>query len=102
MCKVVKLGKTFLRHLYQKIAQTYHYIRFNVQVRSDLMWWALFIHSWNGVSILREYGEPQQFNHEIWTDASGMFGYGALWGKWWLQASWSKVYKDIPCEVELL
>ncbi|XP_065884054.1 uncharacterized protein [Dysidea avara] len=96
-CKVVRPGKTFLRHLYQKLSQTaqpYHHISFNMPVRSDLMWWALFLRSWNGVSILREYGGPQQFSNEIWTDASGTFGCGAVWGKRWLQASWSSMYKN--------
>ena len=47
---------------------------------------------------MREYGGPQQFSREIWTDASGTFGCGALWGKQWLQASWSSMYKDAPGE----
>ena len=101
-CKVVKPGKTFLRNLYQKLAETvqpYHHIRFNVPVRSDLMWWALFIRSWNGISMLLEY-KPQRNDHEIWTDASGSFGCGALWGRRWLQATWSEIYKETPHEVE--
>ena len=101
--KVVRPGKTFLRNLYQKLAETeqpYHHIRFNIPVKSDLMWWAMFIQSWNGVSMLREYSS-QQSDFEAWTDASGSFGCGAIWGKRWLQASWSDVYKgDLKVEEE--
>ena len=93
-CMVVRPGKMFLRNLYQKLAETakpYHHIHFNVPVRSDLMWWTLFIRLWNGVSMLLEY-RPQRSNHEIWTDTSGSFGCGALWGRHWLQATWLKIY----------
>jgi len=66
-CKVVKPGKTFLRNFYQKLAETaqpFHHIRFNVAVRSDLMWWSVFLQAWNGISILREYG-PLQVDYHI-------------------------------------
>ena len=99
-CKVVRPGKTFLRNLYQKLAETaqpYHHIRFNVPVRSDLMWWTLFMRTWNGMSMLREY-RPWRADFEICTDASGSFGCGAVWGKRWLQAEWSKTYAEAPQE----
>ena len=101
-CKVVKPGKTFLRHLYQKLAETaepYHHVRFNVAIRSDLMWWAMFLQAWNGVPLCQEY-DPQKVDYHIWTDASGSFGCGAVWGDRWLQAEWSQVYEHTPEEQE--
>ena len=67
-CKVVKPGKTFLRHLYQKLAETaqpYHHIRFNIRVRSDLMWWSTFLQSWNGISMLQEYRTSRQMPQAV-------------------------------------
>ena len=53
--------------------------------------------TWNGVSMLREY-RPRRADFEIWMDVSGSFGCGAVWGKRWLQAEWSKTYAEAPQE----
>ena len=98
---MVRPRKTLLQNLYQKLAETaqpYHHIHFNLPVRSDLMWWALFIQSWNGMSMLLKY-RPQRSDHEIWTDASGSFGCGALWGRRWLKVTRSEIYREAPHEL---
>ena len=47
---------------------------------------------WNGASLVQEFG-TRQTSHECWTDASGRFGCGALWGTQWLQVEWPASYK---------
>ena len=48
---------------------------------------------WNGASLVQEFG-TRQASHECWTDASGRFGCGALWGTQWLQVEWPASYKE--------
>ena len=57
--RVVRPGKTFLRRMFELISvarQGHHHIRLNLEFRSDLRWWAMFLQAWNGVSILEQYG----------------------------------------------
>ena len=94
-CKVVRPGKTFLRRMFELVSgvrQPHHHIRLNAEFRSDLTWWATFLESWNGVSLLQEYG-PIRVSHEFASDASGRFGCGALWGFRWLQLQWPQSYQ---------
>ena len=43
-------------------------IRLNAGIRSDILWWATFMDTWNGAQ--------QHSLHNMWTDASGSFGCG--------------------------
>ena len=47
-CKVVRPGRTFLRRVFELLRGTrksYHHIRLNNGMRSDLAWWDLFLDS---------------------------------------------------------
>lgn len=58
-CKVVRPGKTFMRHMFELMAgtrQAHHHIRIGTALRSDLRWWATFTEDWNGASLLQEFG----------------------------------------------
>ncbi len=84
-----------MRRMYELLAATHrshHHIRISAALRSDLRWWATFIEDWNGASFLQEFGSRRPA-FEFWTDASGGFGCGALWGLQWLQAEWLEVYE---------
>ena len=101
-CKVVRPGKTFLRRMFELLSgarQPYHHLRLNVAFRSDLMWWALFVKAWNGVSLLQEFGSSQVAHH-VWTDASGKFGCGALWRTKWLQYQWPAEYQEAQLKLK--
>ena len=56
--------------------------------RADMEWWHVFAEKWNGVSMLRDvaFWSPSV---EIWSDASGSWGCGAVWGAQWFQVWWS-------------
>lgn len=95
-CKVVRPGKTFMRRLFELLTGTrraHHHVRLNAATRSDLCWWATFMEGWNGASMVQEFG-LRQASHECWTDASGRFGCGALWGMQWLQMEWPTSYVE--------
>ena len=79
-CTVVRPGKTFLRRMFELLSgvrQPYHHIRLNVAFRSDLMWWVVFLETWNGVSLLRMF-QPAPPTVQFVSDASGSFGCGAV------------------------
>ena len=95
-CKVVHPGKTFLRRMFELLSsiwQPHHHVRLNAAFRSDLVWWATFLKTWNGVSLLQETSLTH-ITHHAWTDASGSFGCGALRGTSWLLLQWPQAYRD--------
>lgn len=56
--KVVPEGRPFLRRIID-LATSFkhldHPVRLNADFKSDLMWWHLFLHTWNGVSCLHTH-----------------------------------------------
>ena len=89
-CKVVKPGRTFMRRMFELMKGTrrgQRFVRLNVAFRSDLAWWHLFMARWNGRAIL---ASPEQAGprHHLFSDASGVFGCGAMWGVQWFQLPW--------------
>jgi len=101
-CKVVRPGKTFFRRMFELLSgarQPHHHLHLNVAFRSDLMWWVLFLKTWNGVSLLQEFGLSQAAHH-VWTDASGGFGCGALRRTMWLQFQWLAGYHEAQLKLK--
>lgn len=89
-CKVVRPGRTFLRRMFELLkggARKQPWIRLNSSFRSDLLWWHLFLESWNGVAMLENI-PTQSVDIHLYTDASGSFGCGAYWGNHWFQLQW--------------
>ena len=88
-CKVVRSGRSFLRHmidLLHVVPSSQPIICLNCGFRSDLAWWSTFIDQWNGVSFLPP---PSSFpSLEITSDASGSWGCGAWHGHHWFQVKW--------------
>ena len=95
-CKVVRPGRRFLRGIFgllSRFRRRDHPIRLNAAFRADLEWWHVFVSSWNGVSMMLEECLKAP-GVEIWSDASGSWGCGALWGGRWFQLEWSQ-YQDL-------
>ena len=93
-CKVVQPGRTFLRQmidLAHSRSSLHHWIRLNADFQSDLMWWHCFLERWNGTSS----HEARPPSSEIFSDASGSWGCGALWESYWFQAPWAADWLDI-------
>lgn len=95
-CKVVRLGRSFLRRMFELLAgvhKAHRKIRLNKAFRSDLAWWDTFLESWNGVGILQSQNGHVP-DHHVYTDASGSFGCGAIWGRQWFQYRWSRAFRE--------
>jgi hypothetical protein len=79
-CKVVPLGRSFLRRLYDATSNyprsetgpTKQRRRLTADMKADLRWWQRFLPSWNGIAIIR----PARATLLLWTDASGNDGLG--------------------------
>ena len=102
-CKVVTPGRSFISRLISLLTDAkkkHRYMsRLNEDARSDLRWWHTFIESWNGVTILHTQSREHP-DHEIWSDASGSWGAGALWQTEWFQVRWpqSLSYENIAAK----
>ena len=64
-------------------------IRLNSAFRADMEWWHVFASTWNGVSLVRDVSQHSPA-FEIWSDASGGWGCGAVWEDQWFQVQWSE------------
>ena len=89
-CCVVVPGRAFLRRLIDLtigIARPHYRIRLTKQVMLDLATWLEFFHSFNGKSFfLDEFSSDDLV--QLYTDASGSVGYGAICDKQWFYGIW--------------
>ena len=88
--KIVRSGRTFVSRMYAtaaKLKKMHYFTRLNRDFRSDLAWWHVFIHSWNGLSLLRCVSTVS-LAFTVYTDVSGFWGCGACCGAQWLQWQW--------------
>ncbi len=77
--QVVQPGKTFLRRMLETKAtrgRSKGMVRLNLGFRSDMAWWAVFLESWNGTSMIECRRSDKGGVVQIWTDASGGWGCG--------------------------
>ncbi len=93
--KVIHAGRTFTRRLIDLLKANHHrantsHICLNVQAQSDIMWWHAFIQQWNGLSMMTN-SRKQDPDIYIHSDASGSWGCGAFWGRYWFQFQWSQL-----------
>ena len=102
--KVVRPGRAFPRRLIDlstTARQLDHFIRLNVDARSDIEWWWQFIEAWNGTS-----AAPSVFNRpadlSITADASGTWGCGAYHGSHWFQIQWNELLQGAHISVKEL
>ena len=94
--KVVRPDRTFVARMYStaaKIKNMWHFSRLNRNFQSDLHWWNTFINSWNGVSFLRPANST--FQNHIFTNASGSWGFKAVFVSHWFQLPWSSEWSTI-------
>ena len=102
--KVVQASRVFLCRLidFSTTASSLdHFIRLNQDARSDLEWWASFIDSWNGISLLASVSN-QQWDSTVTSDASGNWGCGAFWGSAWFQLQWAGLLHEAHIAIKEL
>ena len=82
-CSVVVLGRALLRRLIVLtvgIHSLYHYVRINREVKAELKLWQSFLTSLNGKSFFLENFWDSSDKLELYTEAAGSLGFGAVFG----------------------
>ena len=95
-CSVIVPGRAFLRRLIDQtvgIQSPHHLIRLSKDVKEDLKVWQSFLSNFNGRRFFLEETWYSSSKLDLYTDASGALGFGAIfssrccYGKW--PATWS-------------
>ena len=76
-----------------KVKKLTYFSRLNKSFKSDLYWWHMFINHWNGISLLRSATTFPDYH--IYTDASGSWGFGAVFAGFWFQLPWPMEWSSV-------
>ena len=90
-CAVVVPGRAFLRRLIDLtlgIRSPHFRIRLTQAVKEDLRVWQQFLAGFNGRSIFLSEVWYNSNQLELFTDASGVVGFGAIFGAHWCYGEW--------------
>lgn len=90
-CSVVVPGRAFLRRLIDLtvgITSPFHYVRINREVKADLKLWQSFLTGFNGRSFFHEDVWDSTDKMELYTDAAGSIGFGAVFGSQCCYGEW--------------
>ena len=90
-CTVVVPGRAFLRRLIDltiAVRKPHFLIRLSKDVKEDLVVWQSFLSGFNGRSFFLADQWKNSNQLELYTDASGAMGYGAVFGRHWCYGQW--------------
>ncbi|CAB4014711.1 uncharacterized protein LOC110254160 [Paramuricea clavata] len=90
-CKVIPPGRPYLQRMIEltrNIRQPHHHIKLSAGFFKDLEMWKQFIVNWNGASFFLSSAWENSECLQLHTDASGVLGYGGIFGGKWFQGKW--------------
>ena len=90
-CSVIRPGRAFLRRLIDLtvgVRLPNHYIRLNREVKEDLKTWLSFLLNFNGRYFFLDDLWLNSSKLNLFTDASGAHGFGAIFGPHWCYGKW--------------
>ena len=93
-CKVLPAGRMFLRRMIDlstTVSHLHHRISLTTEAYLDLQWWLEFLPSWSGTSLILNTRWTPSPALNLYTDASGVHGWGAYWDGRWIQSHWSEM-----------
>ncbi|RUA06910.1 MAG: hypothetical protein DSY43_00970 [Gammaproteobacteria bacterium] len=97
-CSVIRPGRAFLRRLIDRtvgIRSPYHLIRITSDVKLDLQVWQSFLSGFNGKSFFLDDIWYNSEHLNLYTDASGVLGFGAVFGNKWCYGKWPDGWKNV-------
>ena len=97
VCKVVRPGRSFLRRLIDLTMgknNKFHNVNLNKDTKLDLELWLQFLSKYNGVSLLIPNIWTKQDHLKLYTDASGKYGFGAVFDNEWVQGNWPETWRE--------
>ena len=68
----------------------HHHIRLTADAHLDMRWWLDLLPQWSGKTLILENHWTPSTSMQLFTDASGTYGWGAYWNGKWLQGKWSE------------
>ena len=92
-CAVIIPGRPFLRRLIDltiPLKAPHHRRRLTKETKADLNVWLTFLTDFNGKSFFLDQRQYSNIDLNLFTDASGSIGYGAIFGTEWFQGKWSQ------------
>ena len=95
-CSVIRPGQAFLHRLIDLtvgVSMPSHYIRLNKEVKEDLHLWLSFLSNFNGKSFFLEDTWLNSPKLNLFTDASGALGFGAIFGSHWCYGEWPSTWQ---------
>lgn len=95
LCATFLPGKALLAGLHSSLggilsSHGWAQRRINNSVRADLKVWLLFLAQTDGKPFKFIFPRPNVDDDIMYTDASGSFGFGGVFGTQWFQGSWSE------------
>ena len=96
-CQVIVPGRAFLRRLIdltKGVRQPHHHIRLCKGLKQDLLLWIRFLDEFNGKSFFLEDSWETSHTLELYTDAAGSVGFGAVFGKHWFGGEWPVTWRS--------
>ena len=90
-CQVILPGRAFLRRLIDLTIgkeAPHHWIKIS-SVTEDLLVWLNFLAEHNGIVMFVDERVISNHDVQLYTDASGKLGYGAIFGSEWFAGAWS-------------
>ena len=85
-CSVVVPGRCFLRRLIDLVIglkRPSHFVRVSKEVKADLFTWQQFFQEYNGKSFFLNEKWENSVSLQLFTDAAGAHGFGAVFGSHW-------------------
>ena len=101
-CSVIRFARAFLRRMIDLtlgITKPYHHIRLTSQVKLDLGVWLQFLDTYNGKSFFIDNDFLTGDYLQLFTDASGGKGYGAVCGPEWFFGEWPVAWRTLNITV---
>ena len=90
-CSVILPGRAFLRRLTDltiRVRRPHHRIRLSKDAKADLKVWMRFLGEFNGHAFFLDDLWISSTTLELFTEAAGSKGYGAVFGRKWFFGSW--------------
>ena len=95
-CSVVVPGRAFLRRLIDLtlgVKRPHFLIRLSQEVKADMLVWHNFLSGFNGRSFFLSDDWYDSHHLQLYTDASGTLGFGAIFGKNWCYGEWADSWR---------
>ena len=99
--KVIPAGRTFCRRLFDRATELPSLDTQTAvpdSARLDIMWWKVCLKEWNGRKPLIAPSRTTAEDIGFYTDASGLIGFGLVFGNEWSHGTWSS--SQVPHSIE--